>query len=141
MGSCRPFNRGEYERWMAQAKRTFSSAEEDARAGYFEWACFKAQQSAEYAVKGLLRGLGHVAVGHSITRLLRLLAREGVEVPEEVLDAAMELDRHYMAPRYPNVYHEGPPFEYYSERIAERVLGYARVILSFVEEVVGRWRS
>jgi len=134
------FNRDEYERWMAQARRTLASAEEDVKAGYFEWACFKAQQSAEYAVKALLRGLGHGVAGHSITRLLRLLARTGVSVPEEVMDAAMELDRHYMAPRYPNMYDEGSPFEYYSERIAERVLSYARLVLSFVEEVVKEWR-
>ena len=136
------FNLDEYERWMAQAKRTLSSAEEDIKAGYFEWACFKAQQAAEYAVKALLRGLGSSVVGHAITRLLRLLAsKASIEVPDEVLDAAMELDRHYMAPRYPNVYDEGSPFEYYSESIAKRALEQAEAVISFVEEVVKRWRS
>ena len=136
------FNAEEYRRWMAQAKRTLRSAEGDLMASYYEWACFKAQQAAEYAVKALLRGLGHAPVGHSITRLLKLLEhRTGLNVPEEVMDAAMELDRHYMAPRYPNVYDEGSPFEYYSERIARKVLNYAELLLAFVEEAAARWRG
>jgi len=31
---------------------------------------------------------------------------------------AMELDRNYIAPRYPDAYSEGAPFEYYSEDVA-----------------------
>ncbi|AAL80881.1 hypothetical protein PF0757 [Pyrococcus furiosus DSM 3638] len=30
----------------------------------------------------------------------------------------MELDRNYIAPRYPDAYPEGAPFEYYSEEVA-----------------------
>lgn len=64
------FDKKEYERWLKQAKHTLDSAEEDLNNQRFDWSCFKAQQAAEYAVKGLLYGLGSIPIGHSILRLL-----------------------------------------------------------------------
>jgi len=54
------FDKDEYERWLRQAKDTLESAEEDLKNHRFNWSCFKAQQAAEYAVKGLLYGLGSI---------------------------------------------------------------------------------
>ena len=36
----------------------------------YNWCCFKAQQAAEYAVKGLLYGFGIMAYGHSVMNLV-----------------------------------------------------------------------
>ncbi|HIC93237.1 MAG TPA: HEPN domain-containing protein [Anaerolineae bacterium] len=62
------FDQDEFFRWMRQAEHTLTSAQRDAAEGDYSWACFKAQQAAEYAAKALLRGLGLPAFGHSILR-------------------------------------------------------------------------
>ncbi len=127
------FKWSEYERWMKQAEKTLRSALRDLEGKDYEWASFKAQQAAELAVKALLRGMGFAPIGHSITKLLRNLRDEGVEVPRELFHRAMELDRNYIAPRYPDAYPEGSPFEYYSEDIALEMIDYAEEVLSFVK--------
>ena len=50
---------------------------------------------------------------------------------EELVDTARELDRHYIATRYPNSYPEGSPMEYYSKSNAERCIDYARRVIEF----------
>ncbi|WP_048160708.1 HEPN domain-containing protein [Thermococcus sibiricus] len=127
------FKEEEYERWMREAKRTLSSAYSDLEHAYYEWASFKAQQAAELAVKAILRGIGLAPIGHSITKLLRELNTLGIDVPKEILYYAMELDRNYIAPRYPDAYSEGAPFEYYSEEIAKELISYVEKIIKFVE--------
>jgi len=127
--------RSEYERWMKQAERTLASARRDLEEGYYEWASFKAQQAAELAVKALLRGLGYAPIGHSITRLLRELESEGFSILRGVFRMAMELDRNYIAPRYPDAYSEGAPFEYYSEDVAEELISYAEELIEFVRRL------
>lgn len=130
------FKEKEYERWIVEAKRTLASAYSDLKEGYYEWASFKAQQAAELAAKAFLRGLGFAPIGHSITRLLRELSENTIKVPKEILYFAMELDRNYVAPRYPDAYPEGSPFEYYSEEIAKELIEYAEKIIRFIEGVV-----
>ncbi len=39
--------------WLSQAQRDLEQAEHSRSAGWHEWACFAAQQSAEKAVKAL----------------------------------------------------------------------------------------
>ena len=48
----------EYERRMKSAIRTLKSAEHDVEHGDYNWACFKAHQAAEKALKSLLWGSG-----------------------------------------------------------------------------------
>ena len=56
----------EYERWVSMAEYTLRSASKDLEGGFYSWACFKAYQCGDYAVKALLRGLGSPAYGRSI---------------------------------------------------------------------------
>ena len=63
----------EFDRWMSSAERTLISAQGDSKRGDYNWACFKAQQAAEFAVKAILRGLGFPSYGQSIYKLLTLL--------------------------------------------------------------------
>ncbi|ASJ10324.1 DNA-binding protein [Thermococcus sp. P6] len=127
------FKESEYERWMKEARRTLKSAYLDLQQGYYEWASFKSQQAGELAVKAILRGLGLAPVGHSITRLFRELKDRGFGIPKTILYRAMELDRNYITPRYPDAYPEGSPYEYYSEEIARELVSYAETIIKFVE--------
>jgi len=130
------FDQDEYERWMAQAEHTLKSAIGDVDDGDYGWACFKAQQAAEYAVKGLLYGLGVAAIGHSILRLLGIVESKGVKVSDELKRKARLLDRHYIPTRYVNAHVEGSPFEYYDRETAEESIRCSREILEFVKSTV-----
>jgi len=70
----------EYKRWLDQAEYTLQSARRDLEAGDFTWSCFKAQQAAEYAVKSVLRGLGRLASGHSVLKLLMEIEQCGFDI-------------------------------------------------------------
>jgi len=130
----------EFARWMRQARRNLESAELDLARGYYEWACFKAQQAAELAVKALLRARGVAKGGHSVLKLIEAAERElSLQAPGEVKEVAAELDHFYPPPRCPDVYDEGNPFEYFTESMAMRALEHARRVIKWVEawSVVG----
>lgn len=131
-----PLDYEEFGRWWRQSEHTLASAERDRQAGDFAWASFKAHQAAEYAVKALLRGLGRVAVGHSVLRLATNLEELGMPVPEPVREAARAVDRHYIPPRYPDAYPQGSPFEFYDAVAADGAMEAAKRIIAFVEEVL-----
>jgi len=46
---------------MKQAEHTLRSIEADLGFGSYSWACFKAQQAAELAIKAMLRAMGRPA--------------------------------------------------------------------------------
>ncbi len=124
-----------YESWMRQARRDLEYAEKSLEQGYYEWACFAAHQSAEKAVKAVFFRLNAAAWGHSISALLQQLPAPWQAAPH-LVDAARELDGHYIPPRYPNAYPEGAPYEYYTRRTAERAIGHTRDILAFCERLL-----
>ncbi len=130
------FDKDEYERWAAQAKHTLNSARRDVDDGDYGWACFKAQQAAEYAVKGLLYGLGIAATGHSILKLLGLVENKGIIVDDRLKRDARLLDRHYIPTRYVNAHIEGAPFEYYDRETAEESIQCSTRIIEFVRNAV-----
>ncbi|MFA4646146.1 HEPN domain-containing protein [Pyrococcus kukulkanii] len=134
------FEREEFERWIRQVEYTLRSARADAESGFYSWACFKAQQAAKFAVKGLLIGLGIPAYGHSTAKLLSILVSQGIEVPQEILRIARVLDRFYIPARYPDAHVEGAPYEFYDKRDAEEAINFAEAILKFVMEVA-KWKT
>jgi len=121
--------------WLRQAVRDLEHARRSMELGDYEWACFAAQQAAEKAVKALYQRLGVEVWGHSISRMLEALP-EGYKPPEELIDMARELDRHYIPTRYPNFHPEGAPMDYYSRADAERAIRYAEEVLGFVRSKV-----
>ena len=127
----------EARRWLMQAKRDLEAARVSAANGLYEWACFQAQQAAEKAVKALLYALGRSPWGHSIVELMEY-ARRHVEVGEELMVAARELDRHYIPSRYPNAFESGYPGIYYDAPTAERAIRAAETIIGWVEEQLRR---
>ena len=132
------FDTEEFERWMSQAEYTLESARSDLLSGFYSWACFKAQQAAEYALKALLYGRGIMVYGHSLKHLFDVLSKEDpdIDVPEEMFRIARLLDRHYIPPRYPDAYIEGAPYEYYGETDAEEAIKAAKRVLDFIRGVV-----
>jgi len=132
------FDGEEFERWFKQAEQTLKSAEHDAEGGFWNWACFKSEQAAQFAVKGLLRALGEPAFGHSLTRLVRDLGKAGIAVPKDVQEASRLLEREYIPTRYADSYPSGSPYEFYDRKRAEDSLKACRLIMNFVREVADR---
>jgi HEPN domain-containing protein len=125
---------------MCQAKRDLQHARHDRQSGYFEWACFSAHQAGEKAVKALFQHLHGEARGHSITGLLKALARM-VAIPEELQGAGLRLDRLYIPTRYANSFASGAPADYFSEKDAREAIGDAAAIVDFCEGRIPRSRQ
>lgn len=112
----------------AKRRATCNSPGKRSRAEFSSGPAFAAQQAAEKAVKALYQGLGGEARGHSVTQLLAALP-SAARPSEQLVETAKELDKHYIAPRYPNSYPEGAPMDFYTRAEAERaVAGAERVI-------------
>ena len=132
------FDGEEFSRWMKQAEHTLNSAQGDAARGDYGWACFKAQQAAEYATKALLRGLGLPAFGHSVLGLVGEIENQGLPITEDIRQCARTLDRHYIPPRYPDAYPVGSPFEFYDRETAEKATACTQEVLEVVQEAKER---
>lgn len=124
--------------WIDQAEGDLEHAKNDIRTGFYDWACFSSQQSAEKAVKAVFQKMGAEAWGHSVYDLLQAL-RERVEVEEELLDHALELDKAYIPTRYPNAHPSSSPRRRYTKREAERLVAYAESILRFCKDILSRF--
>jgi len=123
-------------RWLRQARYTLGSARVDAEAGFYAWACFKAHQAAEFALKGLLRGAGVESFGHDLLKLWRR-SRELCKVLEAVYECVVLLNKMYIPPRYPDAWSgDAVPFESYTRRDADEAIGCAERIVSEVEDCV-----
>lgn len=87
--------------WLNRARSSLVRARVTAPEVYLEDLCYDAQQAAEKAVKGLLlaRGVNHPFT-HDLSALLSLVEETGIEIPSDVLQAAV-LTRYAVAARYP----------------------------------------
>uniref|UniRef100_A0A7C5TM54 HEPN domain-containing protein n=1 Tax=Ignisphaera aggregans TaxID=334771 RepID=A0A7C5TM54_9CREN len=120
--------------WIRQSRRNLASAIVNYREGLYEEVCFESHQVGEKAVRGLLNFFHRERRGHSITFMLSEL---GLEVPVDIRECASLLDKHYIPARYPDVFDEGAPMDYYSSRDAEECIKCAEKILKWVEKIVG----
>lgn len=127
----------EYVRWIKASKGAVGSAQGDLERGDYNWACFKAQQAAEFAVKAVLHGLGLPVYGHSVSALLTKALRN-LQVSEKMIDEAKTLDKYYVPTRYPNAWAEGTPQDYYTKSDAKKAIKSAKSIVNWAE---GLWRS
>ena len=126
------FDEPECSRWLEQAKYTLKAAENDHKGEFYSWCCFKTQQAAEYALKGLLYGIAELGTGHSLLKICERLEDSDINC-EEIREFARKLDRFYIATRYPDAVPEGTPKEFYSKEDSKRAMGYAKRIIAFVE--------
>lgn len=126
----------EYKRWLDQAKATLRSIKADIEYGSYNWACFKAHQAVEYALKALLRGAGRPAFGHDLIRLYTEL-KGFCGSNEKVKEYLMVLSKYYIPPRYPDAFPEGASYSYYTRNEAERAYELAFTVIDWVERCAG----
>ncbi|PLV56743.1 DNA-binding protein [Thermotoga sp. SG1] len=98
---------------------------------------FSSQQAAEKAVKAVFQRMGTQVWGRSIADPLEELSRH-FEIPEEIMDYALELDKAYIPTRYPDALPSGSPRSRYSRIEAERLVNYAEKIIRFCEDLLSR---
>lgn len=117
---------------MDQARGDLAHARQDLATGFYDWACFSAQQAAEKAVKAAIQRQGGESWGHSVADLLQGL-RIGPPLDESLLDAALELDKAYIPARDPDAHPSGSPRRRYTRGEAERLVRHAEAIVGFCE--------
>lgn len=125
---------------MEQAEGDLQHARSDLDTGYYEWACFSAQQAGEKAVKAVFQVMGAEAWGHAVADLLVELGRRHT-VPEALIEGGLELDKAYIPARYPNAHPSGAPRTRYTKGEATRLIGYADEVLRFCSDLLSRLRS
>jgi HEPN domain-containing protein len=118
--------------WFEQGKRDLEKAKLDLKNGFYEWACFTAQQSAEKVLKGLGLKLGVVLFGHSLTEFLNILSGK-IEISEKMREKAKLLDFYYIPARYPNGFSNGKPSDYFTKKQAEEAIDATDYIIRFCE--------
>lgn len=123
--------------WIDDARGDFEHARSDLERGFYNWACFSAQQAAEKAVKAVFQKLSAEAWGHSVADLLSQLGRHR-DVSAALLDAALELDKAYISTRYPNAHQSGSARSRYTESEAKRLINHAQEIIRFCESVLSK---
>jgi HEPN domain-containing protein len=123
--------------WMFQAQGDLEHAKLALNNNAYDWASFAAQQAAEKATKAVLNRLGAEAWGHSVTDLLEGLSQV-VQIPEDLMDGARELDKTYITSRYPDALPSGAPRSLYTRAEAERMIGHAERIVWFCSDYLSR---
>ncbi|MGB4645265.1 MAG: HEPN domain-containing protein [Dictyoglomaceae bacterium] len=123
--------------WINEARWDLEHAKNDLATGFYNWACFSSQQSAEKAVKAIFQKIGAEAWGHSVADLLIELSK-GYQVSDELINLALELDKAYIPTRYPNAHPSGFPRNRYTKEEARRLISYAEEILKFCEDLLSK---
>lgn len=118
--------------WLAQADRDIEQAKASLRDGFYEWACFAAQQAAEKAVKALIQSQRGESWGHSVASLLDALP-ENLRT-NNLHDKALELDQAYIPSRYPNAHPASFPGKNYTRGMAERLIDYSEQIIGYCKK-------
>lgn len=119
--------------WFAQAERDLEHAQSSCDTGFYEWACFSAQQAAEKAVKAVFQCLTPHPHINSVKTLLETLPGDrGVDA--KLVDCAKSLDRLYAATRYPYRFDAGKPADYYTPKDSEQAIRCAETILQFSKD-------
>ena len=123
--------------WLDDAQGDLAHARSDLERGFYNWACFSAQQAAEKAVKAVFQKLGAEAWGHSVADLVSALG-ERRDVPETLVDLALELDKAYIPTRYPNAHPSGSARSRYTQIEATRLIGHAEQIIKFCTSLLSQ---
>ncbi len=123
----------EFRRWYSQAKHTFGLIDTDIVNEGYSWACFKAQQAGEMALKSVLKAVGRDSFGHGLLRLYRDCTGI-IGGDPDITGSVSYLDKLYITPRYPDAFTEGSPWEHFTKGDATLAKDAAEKILAWAVE-------
>lgn len=135
---------GRSEAWLKQAGFDLEAARLSLQHGYFEWASFQAQQSAEKALKGLLVFLdGYAPRGHRLGGLLGMANRLDPQVKEEIRVSHAALEAATFISRYPFAIpaQKMSPHEFIEKEDAEECLAEATDIYHQITNFVSNYKQ
>ena len=121
--------------WMDEAEGDLDHAKSDMERGFYNWACFSSQQASEKAVKAVFQKLNAEAWGNSVADLLDELPKN-YDIPDKLIEGALELDKAYIPTRYPNAHPSGSPRRKYIKEEARRLIKYAEEIIKFCSNLL-----
>jgi HEPN domain-containing protein len=116
--------------WLAQAELTLDVTRHLRQAGDHAWACFTAQQAAEFALKALLESRLVAAWGHDLDELLAKSSQPAESCALAV--ACSRLNKHYIPPRYPDAFPSGVPGRKYTGAESEQAFNDAQQVVDHV---------
>lgn len=126
----------EARRWFHQAFYDLKATRWNIKGGFYDTACFLAQQTGEKALKSLLYYGGNrrsALLTHSLVEMIRTGGAE-VAALNKLLDEARILDLHYVPSRYPNGIPSGYPHQFYGKKVAEQALTASEKIFSTIRD-------
>lgn len=123
--------REEIRNWWEQARADYVTAQELIPIRRFYASVFFSQQAAEKALKALWLHLKRTpALTHNLVEMA-----EGLQAPEQVLQACIELNPDYVVTRYPDAAN-GVPEQMYTEESAREHLGYGERVMTWVKSLL-----
>lgn len=131
-----PLDEAEHDRWRAHAAEELRAAHHNADGGFHHIAVLHAEQSAQGALKALLRGIGHTerARGHDLLRLGEEAATHTpLDLDTSLTQRLSQLARDYQPSRYPDALPGGTPSGHYGSADAGRALATAEEVLAAVD--------
>lgn len=128
-----------YRVWLTQAFHDLIAAEISLGAGFYEWACFQAEQSAEKALKSVLVYNGKSAPKiHKLGVLLGIIKNVDPKFRGINIDIA-HLQSYTFTARYPFLIPGNfeTPHDYIEKKDAEICIKQAKTILNLVKGLLG----
>jgi HEPN domain-containing protein len=126
----------EARRWFQQAYYDLKATRWNIEGGFYDTACFIAQQAAEKALKSILYFTGSrrkALMTHSTVEMVREAGKK-INSLVELINEARELDLHYIPSRYPNGIPSGYPHQFYGRKNADQALTAAEKIFNAVRD-------
>ena len=126
----------EARRWFQQAYYDLKATRWNIEGGFYDTACFIAQQAAEKALKSILYFTGSrrkALMTHSTVEMVREAGKK-INSLVELINEARELDLHYIPSRYPNGIPSGYPHQFYGRKNADQALTAAEKIFNAIKD-------
>lgn len=124
--------------WLAQAKHDLNAAIKSLENGYYEWACFQAEQAAEKALKSIIVFHGKSAPKlHKLGFLIGIIKNIDHKFRKISLDIA-ELESYTFTARYPFLIpgNSETPHDYIEKKDAELCIKQAQTILNLTKKIL-----
>lgn len=124
--------------WLAQSKHDLNAAQKSVESGYYEWACFQAEQSAEKALKSVIVSHGKSAPKlHKLGVLIGIMKSVDPRFRGIHIDIA-ELQSYTFTARYPFLIPGNfeTPHDYITKEDAEICIKQAQTILDLITQLL-----